>query len=54
MCAAAARNDPIKLIAYELGLAPSTVDQHLRSALRKLRLRSRAELVTLYSGGRRS
>jgi DNA-binding NarL/FixJ family response regulator len=38
---------PLKLIAYELGLGPSTVAAHLRSAMRKLRARSRAELVQL-------
>lgn len=36
-----------KLIAYELGLAGSTVATHLASALRKLGLRSRTELVHL-------
>ncbi|MEZ4219869.1 MAG: helix-turn-helix transcriptional regulator [Polyangiaceae bacterium] len=34
-----------KLIAYEMGLAPSTVTQHLKSALQKLGLSSRAELA---------
>lgn len=38
-----------KLIAYELGLAISTVATHLASAMRKLRVRSRRELVTLFS-----
>ncbi|HVK83137.1 MAG TPA: helix-turn-helix transcriptional regulator [Kofleriaceae bacterium] len=36
-----------KLIAYELGLAESTVGTHLASAMRKLGARSRVELVGL-------
>jgi DNA-binding NarL/FixJ family response regulator len=36
-----------KHIAYELGLAPATVASHLSAALRKLKLRSRRELVQL-------
>jgi DNA-binding CsgD family transcriptional regulator len=36
---------PNKLIAYELGLSESMVAENLRSALTKLGLRSRAELV---------
>jgi DNA-binding CsgD family transcriptional regulator len=39
-----------KLIAYELGLAPSTISVLLRTALRKLRLRTRADLLRLFSG----
>lgn len=39
-----------KLIAYELGLAPQTVADHLRSAMRKLRVRSRSQLIRLFSG----
>ena len=39
-----------KLIAYELGLTPAAVSVHLRCALRKLGLRSRAELVQLFGG----
>jgi len=38
-----------KLIAYELGLAESTVSTHLRSAMRKLHIRSRVELASLLS-----
>lgn len=38
-----------KLIAYELGLAPSTVSGLLLSALRKLRLSSRAELCAMFA-----
>ena len=34
-----------KLAAYELGVSPSTVSTHLRSAARKLGVRSSAELV---------
>ncbi len=36
-----------KLIAYELGLAESTIATHLASAMRKLRARSRVDLVRL-------
>lgn len=38
-----------KFIAYELGIAVSTVGAHLQSALRKLGLRSRADLVKLFA-----
>jgi DNA-binding CsgD family transcriptional regulator len=38
-----------KYIAYELGIAISTVSKELKTALRKLGLRSRAELVDLFS-----
>lgn len=37
----------LKHIAYELGLAPTTVSTHLKSALRKLRINSRAELAAV-------
>jgi DNA-binding CsgD family transcriptional regulator len=37
-----------KLIAYELGLSQAAVSAHLASVLRKLRLRSRADLVGLF------
>ena len=37
-----------KLVAYELGLAPSTVSTRLKQALSKLRLRSRAELSRVF------
>jgi DNA-binding CsgD family transcriptional regulator len=40
----AALGHSIKFIGYELGLSPSTVSAHLKSALRKLRLRDRSEL----------
>jgi DNA-binding CsgD family transcriptional regulator len=40
-----ARGHADKLVAYELGLAPSTVATRLTSACKKLRVRSRAELV---------
>ncbi|MDX2051289.1 MAG: helix-turn-helix transcriptional regulator [Polyangiaceae bacterium] len=42
-----AAGHPGKLVAYELGLAPSTVSQRLKSVLRKLKLRSLAELVQI-------
>jgi DNA-binding NarL/FixJ family response regulator len=38
-----------KLIAYELGLAPSTVAERLQVAIAKLGLRSRSELIKLFS-----
>lgn len=37
----------LKHIAYELGLAPTTVSTHLKSALRKLRMASQAELAAV-------
>ena len=37
----------VKLVAYELGLAPSTISQALKSASRKLGCRNRAELAAL-------
>lgn len=37
----------IKHIGYELGLAESTVSKHLNDAMRKLRVKNRAELVGL-------
>lgn len=37
----------LKHIGYELGLAPTTVSTHLKSALRKLRITSRAELAAV-------
>jgi len=43
-----ARCRPSKVVAYELGLAESTVSELLKNALRKLGARSRAELVDLY------
>ncbi|MBX3229459.1 MAG: hypothetical protein KIT84_17425 [Labilithrix sp.] len=43
----AARGESLKLIAYELGIGASTVGSHLQSAMRKLGVRSRAELLQL-------
>jgi DNA-binding CsgD family transcriptional regulator len=37
-----------KMIAYELGLTPSTVAGHLRSVLNKMRVDSRRELIQLF------
>jgi DNA-binding CsgD family transcriptional regulator len=37
----------LKAICYELGLSSPSVHEHLKSALRKLRLKSRAELVAV-------
>jgi DNA-binding CsgD family transcriptional regulator len=36
-----------KLIAYEIGLSPSTVATHISAAMRKLRVKSRVELIEL-------
>ena len=38
-----------KLIGYELGIALSTVATHLSQAMRKLRVRTRSELVRLFA-----
>lgn len=43
----AAQGRGIEEIAYALGIASNTVGTHLASAMRKLRARPRAELVTL-------
>lgn len=45
-----ARGHASKLVAYELGMSTSAVSSILRRALRKLRLRSRTELVALFNG----
>lgn len=37
-----------KYVGYELGLAPATVSEHLKSVLRKLGIRTKGELVRLY------
>jgi DNA-binding NarL/FixJ family response regulator len=47
VAAYAALGHPGKLIAYELGLSPSTVSKHLASALRKLGASNRGDLVQL-------
>jgi DNA-binding NarL/FixJ family response regulator len=47
VAAYAALGHPGKLIAYELGLSPSTVSKHLASALRKLGAANRGDLVQL-------
>lgn len=47
VAAYAVRGHPIKLIAYELGLRPSTVSTHLKSAMRKLGAKTRADLAAL-------
>lgn len=46
----AAQGHASKAIAYELGLSPSAVALHLKTALTKLGVRSRAELARLYGG----
>jgi DNA-binding CsgD family transcriptional regulator len=43
----AARGQSCKLIGYELGLSPSVVSRELASAMSKLGVRGRAELVAL-------
>ena len=43
-----ARGHSPGLVAYELGLPSSTVTDRLHGALRKLGLRSRAELLRIY------
>ena len=43
----ATRGKSNKLIAYELGIAPSTVATHIASAKRKLGVRTRVELIAL-------
>jgi DNA-binding CsgD family transcriptional regulator len=42
-----------KYVGYLLGLAPSTVAGHLAAAQRKLRLRSRSELIAMFGAGSR-
>jgi DNA-binding CsgD family transcriptional regulator len=44
----AAQGHSNKMIGYELGIAPSTVAAHLKSALRRLGLRRRTDLVWIY------
>jgi len=44
----AVMGQPNKLIAYTLGLSPSTVAMHLSNAGSKLRVRSRVELIKAY------
>jgi len=39
-----------KYIAYSLGIAPSTVAFHLTSAMAKLQVKSRRELITAFAG----
>ena len=45
-----ARGFPGKYVAYELGLAQSTVSSTLRAALAKLGLRTRYELAAVFAG----
>ena len=42
------RRTPIKQIAHELGIAPSTVNDHIRQAKRKLEVGTTSELVALF------
>jgi DNA-binding CsgD family transcriptional regulator len=48
VAAYAAYGFSIKEIGYELGLGASAVSNHLRTALRKLRLKTRGELTALF------
>jgi len=41
-----------KLAAHELGLSTSTVSTHLTHAMRKLHIRSRVEVVSLFASWR--
>jgi DNA-binding CsgD family transcriptional regulator len=45
----ASLGSPLRYVAYELGLAESTVSETLARAIRKLGIRSRAELIELYA-----
>ncbi len=47
--ALAVQGQPHKLMAYSLGLSRDRVHAHLRSAMRKLRVSSRAELIRAYA-----
>ena len=47
----AALGHPYKYVAYELGISLSGVAAHLQRALRKLGLRSRADLIRLLGSG---
>ena len=44
-----ARGVALKVIAYDLGLSPAAASKRIGSAVRELRLRSVAELVSLFS-----
>jgi DNA-binding CsgD family transcriptional regulator len=47
--AMAAQGQPLKLIAYDLGLSVAVVSHSLRTGMEKLGARSRAELVRIYA-----
>jgi len=51
VAAYAALGYPNKVIAYTLGLAPSTVSSHLRAAMQRLGARDRADLAALVPPG---
>ena len=44
-----AMGHPLKLIAYSLGLSPSTVSVNRRTAMRKLGCRTHADIVALFA-----
>jgi DNA-binding CsgD family transcriptional regulator len=48
----AALGHPMKLVAYTLGLTTSTVTEHKKNAMRKLGLRSQADVVSMFAGPR--
>lgn len=47
--ALAVQGQPHKLVAYALGMSRDTVHRRLQSAMRKLRVSSRAELIRVYA-----
>ena len=47
----ATRGRGVTLIALELGIAPATASEHLASAMQKLCVRTRAQLVMLFASG---
>lgn len=51
MASLAAVGHGLKVIAYDLGLDVSTVSLHLKSAMRKLGVRSRVDLVRVFGPG---
>jgi DNA-binding CsgD family transcriptional regulator len=53
VAAYAALGHPVKLIGYELGLAPSTVSKHLKCAMTKLGVSAPAELMQVVRGAAR-
>jgi DNA-binding NarL/FixJ family response regulator len=48
-----AEGQPNKVIAYELGIAESTVKVHIRHMMKKLNARNRTQLVLMTKGALR-